>query len=113
MTESIDAQMKALDDVQKFWDAIIAKLKADLATTVTTHYDDGTAKGDYVTTIDAFTWSLTTTYPPNHQPTENEYVWKIHKEAYDKALDTKKEITEKIIDTIANIVKGLFNPITL
>ena len=113
--ENFKNQMKALrsKDVQQFWDELLDKLKASVATVVTTYYDDGKTKGNYVTTIEAFTWSVTTTYPPNHQPTENEYIWKIHKELYDKEIDMKKEITEKIIDMVVDLVKGLFNPITL
>ncbi len=65
----------------------------------------------FKTTIGALNGSVTEDFPPN-RPVENDPIFAIHKEQVATALKTRLELQLKLIDTVGNTVKGLFNPMS-
>jgi hypothetical protein len=118
--KSIDASLSdASNQLKEFGeqfkallDNAMKQVTTDTDTVITTNFDNGTVKGVFKTTIGALTGNITNEFPPN-RPSDNDVIWTIHKENVDAVLATRKELQLKIIETVGNTVKGLFNPVSV
>lgn len=100
------------DQFKALLDNAMKELNRTTDKVIKTCYPEGDETVCYQTTISAVTENITNTFP-SKRPSENDIYWKIHKEQVDLALATRKDLQIKVIETIGNTVKGLFNPISV